>query len=97
MMRFNVGKCCVMVVGRDKMEFSGQVYYFLNKCIIKEVTELRYPEITLNKNLKWEGHIHAIINRAMRVLGLLKLISYHADITTKLTAYKTLCRPFLEY
>ena len=42
MMRFNVGKCCVMVVGRDKMEFSGQVYYFLNKCIIKEVTELRY-------------------------------------------------------
>ena len=71
MMRFSVDKCCVMFVGRDRMEFSEYVDYFLNKRIIKEVTELRYPEITLNKNLKWESHIHAIINKAMRNLGFI--------------------------
>ena len=97
MIRFNVDKCCVMFVGCDRMEFSGQVDYFLNKRIIKEVTELQYLAITLNKNLKWEGHIHAIINRAMRILGLLKSTLYHANIKTKLIAYKTLCRLLLEY
>ena len=54
MIRFNVDKCCVMFVGCDRMDFSGQVDYFLNKRIIKEVTELQYLAITLNKNLKWE-------------------------------------------
>ena len=42
MMRLNVDKYCVMFVGSDRMEFSGQVDYFLNKRVIKEVTELRY-------------------------------------------------------
>ena len=28
MMRFNVDKCCVMVAGRGKMEFSRQVVFF---------------------------------------------------------------------
>ena len=93
MMKFNVDKCCVMFIGRDRMEFSGQVNYFLNKRAIEEVTELRYLGVTLNKNLKWEGHIHGIINIAMRILGLLKSTLYHADIKTKLIAYKTLCRP----
>ena len=46
MMRFNVDNCCVMFVGRDKIEFSEQVDYFLNKRIIKEVTKLRYLGIT---------------------------------------------------
>ena len=55
------------------------------------------PGVTLHRNLKWEGHIHAIINKAMRILGLLKSMLYHADIKTKLIAYKTLCRSLLEY
>ena len=42
MMKFNVDKCCVMFVGRDRMDFSGQANYFLNKRVIKEFTELRY-------------------------------------------------------
>ena len=96
-MKFNVGKCCVMFVGRVRTEFSEPVDYFLNKPIMKEVIELRYLGITLNKNLKSESHIHAIINRAMRIFGLLKSTLYHADIKTRLIAYKTLCRPFLEY
>ena len=33
----------------------------------------------------------------MRVLGLLKSMLYHADIKTKLIAYKTLCMSLLEY
>ena len=97
MMKFNVDKCCVMFIGRDRMEFSGQVNYFLNKRAIEEVTELRCLGVTLNKNLKWEGHIHGIINIAMRILGLLKSTLYHADIKTKLIAYKTLCMSLLEY
>ena len=33
----------------------------------------------------------------MRTLGLLKHTLFHADKKTKLIAYKTLCRPMLEY
>ena len=74
-----------------------QIDSFLNKRIIKEVTELRYLGITLNKNLKPESHILTIINGAMRILGLLKSMLYHAEIKTEYIAYKTLCRPLLEY
>ena len=51
----------------------------------------------IDSNLKWEKHINTTISKAMRILGLLKSTLWHADVRTRLIAYKTLCRSLLKY
>lgn len=96
-MSFNVKKCNVMFVGSSKSVNNDQISYILDKQNIRTVQEIKYLGVTINSNLKWENHINIIVNKAMRILGLLKSTLFDADTKVKLIAYKTLCRPLLEY
>ena len=71
--------------------------YKLNNEIIPTVSDLKYLGIVIDSNLKWEKHVNTTISKAMRTLGLLKSTLWHADVRTRLIAYKALCRSFLEY
>ena len=52
-----------------------------------------------DSNMKWEKHNinTTTISKAMRILGLLKSTLWHADVRTRLIAYKILCRSLLVY
>ena len=96
-MSFNVSKCNIMYIGNTNIVDINNINYTLNEHSITRVETIKYLGVLISSNLKWETHINAIVNKAMRTLGLLKHTLFHADKKTKLIAYKTLCRPLLEY
>lgn len=51
----------------------------------------------IDSYLKREKNISTTINKSTRILGVLKPTMWHADIKTRLIAYKTLCRSLSEY
>ena len=48
-------------------------------------------------NLKFDKHISLTVNRANRLVGLIKRAFSYLDIETLLILYKTLIRPILDY
>ena len=52
----------------------------------------------VSDDMNWRIHIYKVYSKASRILGLLLRHSLaHAPTSTKLLAYKTLCKPLLEY
>lgn len=64
---------------------------------MKHVNEYKYLGVTFSPNLKWHKHINLICSKALRKLGFLKRTLKDATHECKLTAYKSLIRPVLEY
>ena len=53
--------------------------------------------VLISNKFDWSGHINKNESEAMRTLGLLKRALSVAPEKVKCLAYKTLCRPKLEY
>lgn len=64
---------------------------------LARVTEFKYLGVTLTTNLKWHTHVETICNKALRKLWYLRSTLSNSTKECKLTAYKTLVRPILEY
>ena len=93
-MPFNSSKCRIMSFGKDP---QIQPSYRLGGETLPYVDEITYLGVTLQFNLKFHSHITKKINKAYKVLGMLKRSLYGAPKKAKLLAYMTLCRPILEY
>ena len=52
---------------------------------------------TVSNDLRWNGHIHNICNRANKMLGLLRRKLNNCSHDVKLAAYDGLVKPILEY
>ena len=53
--------------------------------------------ITISYNLSWSDHIHELVNKANKVLGVLKRLLWSNSVNEFSLLYKTLVRPILEY
>ena len=79
-----------------KQDKSIHPYYLSN-------TELRFVDsnkdlgVNMSRDLSWSNHVDVIVNKANKVLGLLKRTvgSENKEIFSML--YKSLVRPILEY
>lgn len=71
--------------------------YTLDNKEIGKSNHVKYLGVTLTSNLSWESHIDAVCSRAQGKLAFLRRKLRNAPPATKLTAYKTLIRPALEY
>lgn len=71
--------------------------YTLDNLEITKSDQVKYLGVTLTSNLNWEPHITAICSKAQGKLGFLKRKLRNTPPAVKLTAYKTLIRPALEY
>ena len=98
-MGFNVTKTKFLAFGRlpNRGDASNYVPYSLKGDPIKEVTKAKYLGITIQSNLKFEDHMENTINKAMRILGMIKRNLHNAPRKNKLLAFTSLCRPILEY
>ena len=98
LMFFIIDKCKVMQIGNDNLNF----YYEMseNQGVTKNLTSVEY-EKDLGKhfqdNLKFERHISLTVNRANRLVGLIKHAFSFLNKYTLLTLYKTLIRSVLSY
>lgn len=95
LMPFNAGKTQVICFGKTKITMPAQ--YSLGGSIIQEVQSVKYLGVIFSSNLSFGEHITGKIKKAMQTLGLLKRALWNMPRKTKLTAYKALCRPILEY
>ena len=71
--------------------------YNINNTRLELVASHTYMGVILSDDLSWKLHINYVINNANRMLGFLKRNFTLAPSSLKLTLYKTLVRPKLEY
>lgn len=64
---------------------------------ITQVDKVKYLGVTFSQDLKWDKHITDTCAKAFKQLGFLRRRLSKAPQAVKLTAYKTLVRPILEY
>ena len=94
-MPLNLLKCNVIHFTRKISEILPQ--YMLKSETLKPVTDIKYLGITLNEKLNWSTHTKNTVNKAQKVLNLIKRNFYKSSANTKIMSYKTLVRPILEY
>lgn len=96
-MTFNVSKCSVVFFGTPKNVNIDQIKHSLYGTALKVEKSFKYLGVTIANTLKWDQHIEIKVNDAIRALGMLKRTLFHAPMRVKDIAYKTLCRPKIEY
>ena len=65
--------------------------------VLKSVKSIKALGITISYDLLWSDHIHNVVNKANRVLGVIKRVLGSKSITEFSLLYKSLVRPILEY
>ena len=71
--------------------------YQLQDLPLESVDEIRYLGVTISSDLRWNSHVANVVNRANRILGLLRRNLTFCNPKVKETAYIGLVRPLLEY
>lgn len=94
-MKFNYQKCFVMRITHKR---SPKITtYTLDGVALSPVENHPYLGVTITNNLSWNRHIQETCSKANRSLGFIKRNLYSCNQSTKLTAYRSLVRPLVEY
>jgi hypothetical protein len=80
-MRFNASKSNIIVF-TSKRECRDP-FYTLGTEPLTTTDSVKYLGVSFQRNLKWDGHINATLNKASRVLGLLKHTLFDAPVSVK--------------
>ena len=92
-MKFNVGKCKVMHLGKGNMEWN----YVMNKQRLKVVREEKDLGVIITDDLKVSTQCGAAYGKASRMLGLINRTIRSRDPEVMVKLYKSIVRPHLEY
>ena len=92
---FNSEKCEVMRITHK--QDKSMLHYYLSNTELRFVDSYKDLGVNMSRDLSWSNHVGVIVNRANKVLGLLKRTvgSKNKEIFSML--YKSLVRPILEY
>ena len=90
---FNISKCKLLHIGQSNPRYS----YKMNGVDITKVNEEKDLGVVIDCNLKFHGQCSAVINKANRLLGLIKRTFLTLSEDMFLSLYKSLVRPILEY
>jgi hypothetical protein len=91
-MAFNIDKCHAVAFGSGNLPV-----YYLEDRQLSIVRSFKYLGVEIAHDFSWESHITSISSKAFSTLGMLRRALHRAPVIVKLTAYKSLCRPALEY
>lgn len=94
-MEINVSKtACLSITRRKTIQHFN--YNLVGTNIARNDT-VKYLGITFTSKLKWDAHVNSTYTKAYRQLGFLRRKLALTPSNVKLTAYKSLIRPILEY
>jgi hypothetical protein len=94
-MTFNANKC--KVISFAKSNSTNEHMYLLGNDKLERVRAIKYLGVWLTSDLDWSEQVNQVSNKTMRILGMLRRSMRRGTIAAKLTMYKTLIRPVLEY
>ena len=97
-LHFNISKCKIMHVGRNNInkDYNMTDFNGVNN-VISDCTEEKDLGVIFDHRLSFDSHIQAVVNKANKVLGIMKRTFTHMDSDIFLRLYKTMVRPHLEY
>ena len=95
---FNIKKCKVVSYGNTHFEWGYEMSDTHNtpQVLVTEDSECDVG-ILLKKSLKFEEHIDNVVNKAKRIIGLIKRKFCYMDKELFLTLYISLARSHLDY
>lgn len=94
-LRINVKKTVVMHVTKKHNVLLH--HYSLNNNILARVSFYKYLGVFFQENLSWNMHVDHVCQKAMRRLFQLKRKLWDSTYDARLTAYKTLILPIIDY
>lgn len=97
MMELNAQKTVYCQMSRSKNKQVKPFAYKINDQNLKEVKEIKILGVTLTNDLRWDPHIDKICAKANQALYLAARITGKCETEVKLTAYRSLVRPHMEY
>ena len=92
--RFQPVKCNMMQLTRKHLNKIQASYTLEN---LENVDNIKYLNVTITNDLKWNTHISNICTKANRTLGFLRRTLFSCPKNVKEAAYKGMVRPILEY
>ena len=92
-MEFNVSKCKIMHLGKD----NPNNVYTMGGIALTETTEERDLGVLVDDKLIFDKHIREIVNKANRMLGMIRRGFDCLDKEVFMNLYPVLVRPLLEY
>ena len=92
-MEFNVDKCKIMHLGRRNPKHT----YNMGGANLAVTTEERDLGVIIDDQLDFDKHIRGIVNRANRMLGMIKIGFACLDKEMFMNLYPVLVRPLIEY
>lgn len=95
-MKINLTKTIHCTITNKKQNILPFVYKLGNEPLV-QVNEFKYLGLTISSNLSWKTHVDNVCSAARKKLWYLKRNLKLAPPETRLTAYKALIRPTLEY
>ena len=96
-MKFNVKKCEQLCIKRLACSNSTPTQYTMSGEPLSSVDHVEYLGVTIDCRLSFDQHIKKICSKANKSLHMLMRCLKKASPKTKSTAYKTICRPILEF
>ena len=96
---FNISKCKIMHIG-NKDDQSRENYFMFDgqtKITIEECDQEKDLGVIFDETLIFDKHINSAINKANKMLGLIKRTFNYLNRETFLKLYKSMVRPHLEY
>ena len=92
-MEFNVDKCKIMHLGRRNPKHT----YKMGESNLTETTEEKDLGVLIDCELDFGKHIKEIVNKANRMVGMIKIGFTYLDKDMFMNLYPVLVRPLLEY
>ena len=89
-------KCKSMTVSNDGGTREEAIYQ-LGDTVLQQTTSEKDLGVTIDSTLSFDTHITAAVNKANRVMGVIRRTFKHLDAETFKLLYKSLVRPHLEY
>ena len=92
-MEFNVNKCKIMHLGKKNPKHT----YTMGESNLAETTAERDLGVMIDNELEFDKHIKEIVNKANRMVGLIRIGFTYMDKEMFMNLYPVLVRPLLEY
>lgn len=96
-MSFNTKKCSIVIFGKPRNLDVQDLNYRLGGTLLTKVESFKYLGVLIDNSFKWGDHVSAKHSEALKTLGMLRRNLMTAPVEIKALAYKTLCRPKVEY
>ena len=96
-MSFNTNKCFIVKFENFRGNGAASENFVLGGTVLREVDSFKYLRVLVSNKFDWSEHINKNKSEAIRTLGLLRRALSVAPEKVKCLAYRTLCRPKIEY